>query len=169
MTLHLNDAGTWRDIQGVYVNDAGTWREIQEVYVNDAGTWRSVFLNAVVSLSDSYGTSADFVGTPSSSYFSIQNDGSLVGTILGVAESYGTWVVPVSAAGSFECYLEQVFGLVGSGSSPTGAWISLASTRTWYAPDSGGTGQHNLYIRRASDGVVVDSCILQLDATAFEP
>lgn len=41
--LHLNDAGTWRQIQNVYVNDAGTWRTIQKIFVNDIGTWRQVY------------------------------------------------------------------------------------------------------------------------------
>lgn len=41
--LHLNDAGTWRQVQNVYVNDAGTWRQIRVIYVNDAGTWRQVY------------------------------------------------------------------------------------------------------------------------------
>lgn len=45
-TTHINDAGTWRQLQGVQVNDAGTWRTIREIYVNDSGTWRLVYASA---------------------------------------------------------------------------------------------------------------------------
>ena len=41
MTLHVNDAGTWKQAQEVFVNDAGTWKSCLDVLVNDAGTWKS--------------------------------------------------------------------------------------------------------------------------------
>jgi hypothetical protein len=45
MTTHINDGGTWRNLNGIYINDGGTWRTIQSVHVNDGGTWRQVYIN----------------------------------------------------------------------------------------------------------------------------
>ena len=42
-TTHVNDSGTWRQLNSIYVNDSGTWRQIQQAYINDSGTWRLVY------------------------------------------------------------------------------------------------------------------------------
>ena len=60
MTLHVNDAGSWRTISNVYVNDNGTWRLIQDIYVNDAGTWRLVYSALAVTASDILGLDSGF-------------------------------------------------------------------------------------------------------------
>ena len=41
MGLHLNDNGTWKQAQEVYVNDGGTWKTCLDVLINDGGTWKS--------------------------------------------------------------------------------------------------------------------------------
>lgn len=43
MTIHVGDAGTYKEAQQIYVGDAGTWKEVQEGYVGDAGVWKPMF------------------------------------------------------------------------------------------------------------------------------
>ena len=43
MSVHVNDSGTWRNIQEIYVKDSGIWRQIYTETINDSGTWRSVY------------------------------------------------------------------------------------------------------------------------------
>jgi hypothetical protein len=152
MTLHLNDAGTWRQAQGVYVNDSGTWREIQEVYVNDAGTWRSVFVNSVVTLASSYTPFGD-IELDIQNTFSIRADGTLDHTF-GASIVTDNWVAPAATASIYECRLSYVSGASTVTGSPTGAWLSMSSDRSWSC-DPGANLVYTLEIRRASDATVV--------------
>lgn len=159
--LHLNDAGTWRQIQNVYVNDAGTWRQIQNIYVNDAGTWRLVYQAALIFLTaTSVGHTAS---SPANAFcaFELQSDGDIQRYFGASNGDVGDWITPISAAGggaAYECRATLL-----SGTSPSGTlntWLSLTSDRSWSLSRSTiGTTTCTLTIeiRRASDGTVLTS------------
>ncbi len=46
MSLTVNDAGTWKGVQEVFVKDAGTWKPCIDVLVRDAGIWKSTLYAA---------------------------------------------------------------------------------------------------------------------------
>lgn len=39
MTLHVKDAGTWKEVTNLYVKDAGSWKEVTSGQVKDT-TWK---------------------------------------------------------------------------------------------------------------------------------
>jgi len=45
MTTYVNDNGTWREINNLYVHDGTSFtnKTIDNAYINDSGTWREVF------------------------------------------------------------------------------------------------------------------------------
>ena len=45
MATYVNDGGTWREINNLYVHDGTSFtnKTIDNVYINDSGTWREVF------------------------------------------------------------------------------------------------------------------------------
>lgn len=43
VSLEINDSGTWRNLDEVYVNDSSTWRQIKQIQHNDSGTWRTSY------------------------------------------------------------------------------------------------------------------------------
>jgi hypothetical protein len=171
MPLSINDSGTWRDIQAVSVNDAGTWRDIQEIYVNDAGTWRSVFTAESITISDA--TAFSELTTPSTSIaqYQLTSAGAINATVgTNSLVDSGDWIAPKTNMANYECRFDLTSGSLTSGT--TGAWMSLATTRTWtrQAPTSGIlTAVGTLQIRRASDAVVLDTATITIYATRFAP
>lgn len=158
MTTHVNDAGTWRQLLGVYVNDVGTWREIREVYVNDAGTWRSVYVGETVSLPALIIALRSNGGSPAT--FSLNSTGTYTGDGLSATD----WVTPTSAAANYECRLTVNSGSLTSGTA--GAWLPLSVTQTWTRGAALAADQIvdcTLEIRRASDGVVQDTAHLVIE------
>lgn len=166
MTLHVNDGGTWRTIQGVYVNDGGTWREIQEIYVNDAGTWRSVYQGITIGLTDVLVQDDPFDPSDAFAAYELQPDGDIQ-TYTGVSNAdFGDWITPKSSAsGAFACRATLQSGNTPSGTLNT--WLTLDNFRSWsLTRTTAGTNSCQLLIeiRRESDGVVLGSATISLVA-----
>ena len=169
MTLHLNDAGTWRTITNVYVNDAGTWREIQEIWVNDAGTWRQVYVNDVISISNQNAFSSE-TGVTALAQYSLDSTGNvrMTETDNGLA-NVETWLNNPANRGNYDCRATMISGTLTSGT--VGSWLNLASTRTWTLQRSTNgsiNASFTLEIRRASDGTVLDTATISMQAS-FSP
>lgn len=169
MTIHVNDAGTWRQITNVYVNDAGTWREATEIYVNDAGTWRRVHGDTVdISNVTASSTKSAAAGTATAQY-ALTSAGGVQGTQgTDTVVPISTWLAPQVNMANYECRMTTVSGTVDSGT--VGSWVSLASTQTWVKSRSSGGGAGTssytgtLEIRLASTGVVQDTATITISA-----
>jgi hypothetical protein len=154
MTTHINDAGTWRQLQGVYVNDAGTWRDIQEVHVNDAGTWRLVYQNLSVQLQVPTGWQAGG-GTAS---FTFNSNGNLYATqgTPGAEVLQYAWLLGGSAS-AVDVRIDMTGGSMSFGT--TGAWLNLATSRGfqlfWPGGISTSSCAFTMSLRNASTGVVL--------------
>src|SRR5688572_30208517 len=130
MTLHINDGGTWRQIEAVSVNDAGTWRSIDEIYVNDSGTWRSVFVSDLISISDVTAESEEVNPAAATAAYRLTSAGNIEHTTGdNTVVDMGDWITPQTNMANYECRADIVSGTLSTGT--TGAWQSLASTRTW--------------------------------------
>lgn len=46
MSLNINVATVWKEVQQVFINVAGTWRTCADVFINVAGTWKSIHYTA---------------------------------------------------------------------------------------------------------------------------
>jgi hypothetical protein len=153
--IAINDAGTWRAPYAVYVNDSGTWRSCKAVYVNDSGSWRTVFASNPISIGVTSVTRND---GGSLAQYQLNADGNIYtnpGGTLGVA---GTWTSFAATAGNYESRMTIVSGAVSGGT--IGSWENLSVTRTWSRNAVLGFSdsvQLTLEIRRASDGVVLDT------------
>jgi hypothetical protein len=107
--LHINDAGTWRQIQSVYVNDAGTWRTIQKVWVNDTGTWRQVYVRRPPeSGTVTAGTNGTAYGYQRSGYGSISGFPGTGGLLSDLALI--TRCIDTDVAGDFQLIIDGVAG-----------------------------------------------------------
>ena len=167
MTTHVNDAGTWRQLAGVYVNDAGTWREIQEVYVNDAGTWRSVFVNDLITIIDDEARSeTSGVGSTTSTY-RLTSTGIIqisAGSPSATVDS-GFWITPQTNMANFEVRATQLSGTMTTGT--LNAWQNLGTSRAWtLTRASVGTSEASLLIeiRNAANSTVMDSATINFVA-----
>lgn len=161
MTLHVNDAGTWRQATNVYVNDSGTWREIQEIHVNDAGTWRLVYQVLSVTLtSDGYPRSQ---GTASVTF---ANTGVLFGTKSGAESSQYNWLVAGSAS-NVDLFVTVTSGTLSSGTTDT--WVNLSTSRQYTRGWPGGIQSSSVTftasLRNSGTGVVLATCSITLSAT----
>lgn len=161
MPLSINDNGTWREAQGVYVNDAGTWREIQEVYVNDAGTWRSVFVSLLVQLS-----TASYSRSQNTASFSFLSTGEFQATNGAAISTQYNWLLG-GAASSVDLRVTPTSGSFSTGI--TGAWINLGTTRTFTRTWPGGMASESVTatveLRNASTAVVLASATITLVTT----
>lgn len=167
--LWVNDSGTARQIREVWVNDSGTARRINEIWVNDSGTARCIFIGDQITVSDMNAEATVANPNTATSSYSIANDGDIdavngTNTIV----DRGDWITPKINMANYEVRASIVSGSVTSGT--TGSWLSLASTRTWTVERSGiGAGTTTcvltIEIRRASDGTVMDSATVTMQAT----
>lgn len=101
--------------------------------------------------------------------YALENDGDIITTTnFGGAVDAGDWVVPKSAAGAaYEVRATIVSGTVDSGSSATGSWLALSTTRSWNVQRATtGTKAVSLTIeiRLTATGVVLDSAAVLLTA-----
>lgn len=46
MTMHVRDAGTWKQVTALSVRDGGTWKPVVAGYVKDAGAWKQFYAAA---------------------------------------------------------------------------------------------------------------------------
>lgn len=170
--LYVNDAGTWRRIRAVWVNDAGTWRQLKAVWVNDGGTWRRVF--SPVGIPDQTVSQSDVSPADVSVGIGVQNAGLYYKLFGGATASntltLGEWVNPTSDASLYEVRCTVVSGSLNGSSSATGTWLAFGSSFAWTITRTTnviGTTSAVLTIefRRASDGSVVSSSTITLEAT----
>lgn len=133
-TTHVNDGGTWRELQGVYVNDAGAWRTIQEIYVNDGGTWRSVFVNAVVTVS---GETIQNLNNEFSAAASVifKSTGIVQKVDFGGTaqiDASTDWIIPNGAASSaYEIRATLTSGSAPNNTGTLNTWQDLGTDRSW--------------------------------------
>lgn len=172
MPLSINDSGTWRDIQAVSINDSGTWRDIQEIYVNDAGVWRTVFVSDAIAIGDTLAQSDATTPSTATATFRLESDGDIGATTANnTVNDVGDWITPKTNMANYECRADVTSGALTSGT--TGAWQSLATTRTWTLSKLSGTGVDTaiftLQIRRASDAVVLSTATITMQASRFAP
>ncbi len=166
--LWVNDSGTARRINEVWVNDAGTARRINEIWVNDSGTARLVFTGDVISIADVTAASSVASPTNATASYSLGNDGDIDRTAgTNTVSDQGDWISPRTGMAGYEARATVTSGALTSGTE--GTWLSLASTRTWSLTISGvapGSGScvFTLEIRRALDGVVLDTATITLTA-----
>lgn len=162
-----NDAGTRRQIIGIYVNDAGSARRIQEQWVNDAGTLRRVFLGDIIDIEITNASRSVASPSTATAIYSLLSTGDISTTLLGSgAADRGDWISPKIGMASYECRATLLTGSLTSGTM--GAWLSLSATRSWTlnaAPGAGAlSATFTLEIRRVSDALVMDTATISISA-----
>ena len=40
MSLHVNDGGTWKEVQNLSVHDGGSWKDVAQAWIKDGGEWK---------------------------------------------------------------------------------------------------------------------------------
>lgn len=127
--IGVNDGGTWR-IPQPHVKDGGTWRAIQQVYVNDGGTWRTVYQSLVIQHTDqSLGDTQ--VGSPCTLSYILNSSGKVQQSIIAGTTDIEDYVSPTSGAASLEAMVTISGSALDGGSSATGTYLPLTSTRAW--------------------------------------
>lgn len=166
--LWVNDSGTARQIREVWINDSGTARRINEIWVNDAGTARRIFVGDQITISDMTVPATTSSPTNATASYSLASDGDIDATAgTNTIVDRGDWISPQINMSAYEARVTVTSGALSSGTE--GSWLALSSTRTWTVVHSGvGTGSTScvftLEIRRASDGVVLDTATISMQA-----
>lgn len=167
--LWVNDSGVARQIRQVWVNDSGVARRIQEIWVNDSGTARRVYVSDVISIdsvtADSNGTAG--IGGSATAVYVLDSAGDIRYTVgSDSVTDNGDWIAPKTNMANYECRATLTSGTLSSGT--TGAWLSLGTTRSWTRSRTISPGltttTFTLEIRRATDGVVMDTATITLQA-----
>lgn len=124
----------------------------------------------IVTISDLTVTTVQ-AGAATTANYQLESDGDIgrsnpTGTAM---NDGGDWITPKAAAGAaYECRATLISGTLTSGT--TGSWLALSTTRTWGVNSGSPPGKKvctfTLEIRRASDGVVLDTATITVDATA---
>ena len=168
MAAYSNDNGTLRTIIGAYANDNGTLRTIYAAATNDNGTLRIAYFDQI-SISNETISNTNTDPTDSFAGYELQSDGDIFrNTGIGggaINTDIGDWITPKINMAAYQCR-----ATLNSGTTPVGTlntWLALTSNRSWSLTRSTvGSVTCNLTveIRRASDGVVLDSCTVILTA-----
>lgn len=141
MTMHFNDANTWRQMSGLYYNDANTWRTITAAWYNDNGTWRQFYstaavVNPIVFTGEPYDSSAagGGGGASCSQTLTLNTDGTF--SVTGSGDAYetdsGNWYSPTTTGiGSsyWVRFTRTAWNSQGSATATTG-WLQLSSARS---------------------------------------
>ncbi len=167
--LWANDNGTARRIHQVWANDNGTARRINEIWVNDNGTARKIYAGDVITIGVTSATAITVAPTNAAAQYQLTAAGDIRSTINGGGNTVfdtGDWISPQVNMASYEARVTVTSGSLSSGT--TGAWQSLATTRTWTKTAVPGVGLQTcvftLEIRRASDAQVMASASITMQA-----
>lgn len=117
----------------------------------------------VVAISNTTVSSAS--GTTATSTFQLEPDGDIGKYVNALYTDLGDWITPTGAAGNaYEAKMTTISGSLSSGTA--GSWLALGTLRAWTRTSSSGTQTYvgTLEIRRASDGTVLDSATITLQA-----
>lgn len=105
--------------------------------------------------------------TDATCVYRLENDGDVMATNgNNTVVDRGDWIAPRINMALFEARVTVTSGSLSSGTA--GSWLSLATTREWQRNQTTiGTSsvQFTIEIRRASDGVVVDSATINMSAS----
>lgn len=173
MNSGAHTSGSFAEIQTVSVKDGGTWKT-GTAYVKDGGTWKAWLVGAggggpgpggSVAISDQSPYTYNITPTSSTAEYSLKNDGvaQYIDSV-GTTPISGEWLVSGSAA-DFEVRATATSGTLTYGT--TGSWESLGTTRAWGVTRTTigiKSCTLTIEIRRASDGVVLDSATITLSA-----
>lgn len=156
------------DVGSVKIKKSGSWVTAGFVKVKKAGVWETVWPLGVAISNQNISE-----GDPSSALarYRLNSDGS----VYSITNNGGTVALEVwklgGAAGDYEARATVNSGaLTGIGNSATGSWLNLGTTRTWGCstvsppPPSSNTCNMTIEVRRASDGVVLDSASVVVTA-----
>lgn len=119
-----------------------------------------------ITLGSSYGFVHSVIDpTTASCTFQLESDGD-IGRVQGATPSdQGDWLSPKLGMGDYEARATITSGTLTSGTA--GSWLNLGTTRSWNVQQSG-VGEKactfTLEIRRASDGEVLDSAPVTIQA-----
>jgi hypothetical protein len=124
---------------------------------------------AVVAIADRTVSNARPNPSTCTAGYRLENDGDIhVSSSIGTYFDVSDWVTPTSAAGAdYECRATITSGTFTTGSSASGSWLALDTTRTWFVERTTvgvKTCIFTLEIRRTSDGTVLDSATIEVTA-----
>lgn len=136
MTLHVKDAGVWKEVTIPSVKDAGAWKEVQEGWVKDAGTWKMFYQNLLVQLTSFNVTSTRIAPATATAGVRMTSTGLQQSNDDGVYTTEDTWL-QAGVNSDYEVRVTVNSGSLTAGS--TGTWLPMTSTRDWYVADSAGT------------------------------
>ena len=86
---------------------------------------------AKVTLTD-LSVNAILTASPATAGYRLNTNGKVYSLENATYFEYENWVVPNSAASGFEALATIVSGTLTAGSSATGSWLALSSTREWF-------------------------------------
>lgn len=173
MSCHVNvGGGVWKGVNppgGLQVNvGGGVWKQVAEGWVNvGGGVWKLFYLNTVISLFNHSVNHSVPSGTAEAAYY-LEGDGDIVDSIGFSTTDRGDWINPKGTESAYECRATLLSGTNPTGGSAMDTWLASNSTRFWQnTRSSNGTtfSQILVEIRRASDGIVLTSATIDLDAT----
>lgn len=163
MTAHVGVGGAYRTVNALYVGVAGAWRQVTDAWVGVGGVWRKFHEAQRVNLVGGTVNDARVSPADASASYSVNSNGTETSSPAAISN---TWLL-IGAASDYEVRATLNSGTLSSGT--TGVWLDCATSRTWTVTrttDAAGITSANLTIeiRRKSDGVVLDSATVVLEA-----
>ena len=157
--------GAWQRANKIFARVGGAWTEVRTAFVRVGGAWQPFHFNDVVSISDESITDVGGFSANASLIF------RATGGLEAQRANAGNYALPnwLTPPGGGSRYQIRATVQAGSVNGTTGSWLSLGSDQSWFVASIAGGGQSCsllIEIRRASDGVVVDSATYNLGASS---
>lgn len=130
MPWHVRDGGVWRDVTDPSVRVAGVWQPVQEAWTRVSGVWQRFYQRVVVSISNAT-LNNTAAGSATAAYI-LSSTGAVQGLEGGITVLSSNWLVPQTGMSGYEVEV-TVTGSGGTftGTTGSGVWQNLGTTRTW--------------------------------------
>lgn len=160
MPAHARVSGVWQEIAEIHARVAGVWQEIQEGWVKDGGVWEQ-FHNASLLVDPGLQSYINITGGSGTARSGIRvaTDGDLDEIDYPfIYTDRDDWYLAGANSSDYEVEVIVNSGTLTSGTTGSGNWQSLSTSRTWYCETNGGIQQANLtftirHATRTSDSI----------------
>ena len=166
MTMHVKDAGAWKEVAQPSVRDGGAWKAVQEGWVKDSGSWKQFYTAETVALTDTDVLEFTIGGTATAGII-FGSDGQLSERQGGsVTDTTGEWLDPVGDGSDYQVRATKTAGSDPTSGPALGTWHPLSTTREWRNDRStdGNTSSTLLCEIRKGTGSVLDSASIKITA-----
>lgn len=161
MSFQIWDGSTFRNPTFVRRWNGSAWVDVGQVSRWTGSAWQQVWPLIVILLTDQFIADVNPFGNAGYSLLSTGQATRATGSG-GTVDIVGEWKTGGGSGSDYQVRATLTFGSLGSGSSATGSWLSLGSSRSWFCDSVNTNASLTVEIRDATTLTVLDSANIDL-------